>query len=122
MRGAFVGVGSFASSFAGGFLEQYVPGGDVTTGAAQVALGLGVSVGADEVFSSRNSIQNDAAEFVGYGIQGAGFANVGESLAPGAQTGRVVNVNQRSRNRPNENASSQAQQATSSAGYSLDTA
>lgn len=122
MRGAFVGVGSFASSFAGGFIEQYAPGGDITTGAGQVALGLGISVGVDEVFSSPNSVPNEAVEFVGYGVQGAGFSNLGEHFTAGAQTGRVVNVNRRSGNAQSNQGNETAQQASASAGYSLDTA
>lgn len=122
MRGAFVGAGSFASSFAGGFIEQYAPGGDITTGAGQVAIGLGISVGVDEVFDRPDSVPNEAVEFVGYGVQGAGFANLGESIQTGAQTGRVVNVQSRSGNQSNQNNEEMAQQASPSAGYSLDTA
>lgn len=122
MRGAFVGAGSFASSFAGSFIEQYAPGGDIATGAGQVALGLGVSVGVDEVFDNPESVPNEAIEFVGYGVQGAGFANLGESLQTGAQTGRVVNVSSRSNNSPNQNANETAQAASAGTGYSLDTA
>jgi len=122
MRGAFVGAGSFASSFAGGFIEQYAPGGDITTGAGQVALGLGISVGVDEVFTSPNSVPNEAVEFVGYGIQGAGFSNLGESLQAGAQTGRVVNVKQSgSQGAPSADMNNNEQAATPET-YSLDTA
>lgn len=122
MRGAFVGAGSFASAFAGSFIEQYAPGGDLTTGAGQVALGLGISVGVDEVFTQPESMPNEAVEFVGYGVQGSGFANLGEALRPGSQTGRVVNVSRRQPSQASSNASEQAQQASASSGYSLDTA
>jgi hypothetical protein len=122
MRGAFVGAGSFASSFAGSFIEQYAPGGDITTGAGQVALGLGISVGVDEVFTQPDSVPNEAVEFVGYGVQGAGFANLGESIQAGAQTGRVVNVNSRSAQAQGQNNNQASQQASASTGYSLDTA
>jgi len=122
MRGAFVGAGSFASSFAGGFIEQYAPGGDITTGAGQVALGLGISVGVDEVFTSPDSVPNEAVEFVGYGIQGAGFSNLGESLQAGAQTGRVVSVQQGGSAPSGQADMNNAQQADASGQYSLDTA
>ncbi len=122
MRGAFVGAGSFASSFAGSFIEQYAPGGDITTGAGQVALGLGISVGVDEVFDKPQSLPNEAAEFVGYGVQGAGFANLGETVQTGVQTGRVVDVERRTDNGQNRTSSETAQQAEATAGYSLDTA
>ena len=122
MRGAFVGAGSFASSFAGSFIEQYAPGGDITTGAGQVALGLGISVGVDEVFTQPDSVPNEAVEFVGYGVQGAGFANLGESIQTGAQTGRVVNVKSRNDASPNQNTNETTQAASGSKAYSLDTA
>lgn len=122
MRGAFVGIGSFASSYTGSFIEQYAPGGDLTTGLGQIGLGLGVSVGVDEVLTDTDSIQNDAVEFIGYGVQGAGVANLGEYLQSGAQTGRVVNVSQRSQNQTNNQDNETARQAPASAGYSLDTA
>lgn len=85
MRGAFVGAGSFVSSTAGGLIEEHLNLGDMGTAAGQVVVGAGVSVGADEVFEEPESIPNEFLEFAGYGIQGAGFANLGEALA--AQTG-----------------------------------
>lgn len=85
MRGAFVGAGSFVSSTAGGLIEEHGGVGDLGAAAGQVVLGAGVSVGADEVFEEPESIPNEFLEFAGYGIQGAGFANLGEALA--AQTG-----------------------------------
>lgn len=121
LRGAYVGAGSFAASFAGGFIEEFVPGGDIATGAGQVALGLGISVGVDEVFDNPDSMPNDAVEFMGYGVQGAGFANLGEFLQAGAQTGRVVDVQQRSTG-SNQGSSGASQSSASPTGYSLDTA
>lgn len=122
MRGAFVGLGSFTSSFAGSFIEEYAPGGDLATGAGQVAIGLGVSVGVDEVLDSRNSLPNEAVEFAGYGIQGAGWANLGESIQTGAQTGRVVSVSEGGSNGSSNSNNSQASETQNNRAYSLDTA
>lgn len=98
MRGAFVGAGSFVSSTAGGLIEEHLNLGDMGTAAGQVVVGAGVSVGADEVFEEPESIPNEFLEFAGYGIQGAGFANLGEALAaqtgasPSRSSGEVVKI------------------------------
>lgn len=85
MRGAFVGAGSFLASTAGGLMEEHLNFGDLGTSAGQVVAGAGISIGVDQVFTDPDSVPNEAVEFVGYGIEGAGFANLGEALS--AQTG-----------------------------------
>lgn len=98
LKGAYVGVGSFASSFVGQAIEDNTPLGDIETAVAQAALGAGMSVGVDEVFDDPSSMPNDAVEFAGYGLQGAAWSQVAEDLmAGGSQSGftadRVVEVN-----------------------------
>jgi len=92
MRGVYVGVGSFAASTAEGLIEENLGTGDVATSLAQAGLGLGLSVGADTVFSSPSSLPNDAVEFAGYGMQGAGFSNLGRSFQTGQSLGQTVRV------------------------------
>lgn len=87
MRGLFVGIGAFGSSFVGSFVEGQLGTGDVGTSAAQVAVGLGVSVGSDEVFGNTDALPNDFMEFAGYGVQGAGWSNLGTAVQTGANTG-----------------------------------
>lgn len=84
LRGAYVGAGSFASGFVGSMIESNLGTGNLGTAAGQVAIGAALSVGVDEVVPPRqNQMLNDVGEFVGYGIQGAGFANLGSALSAG---------------------------------------
>lgn len=123
LRGALVGIGSFGSSFAATFIEEQFGLGDMGVAGGQVVGGLAISVGADEVLTDKGSLANDAAEFVGYGIQGAGFSNLAESVQTGAQTGRVVTVSANSgQQRQQAQNQNQANQASSADNYSLDTA
>lgn len=121
MKGAFVGVGSFLSSFTATLIEDKLGLGDVGAAGGQVVTGLAVSAGVDQVFTNPDSMPNDAVEFVGYGIQGAGFSNLAESIQTGAQTGQVVSVSANG-NQQREQSSNQSAQASSSTDYSLDTA
>jgi hypothetical protein len=96
MRGAFVGGGSFLASTAGGLMEEHLGLGDIGTSAGQVVAGAGVSIGVDQVFQDPESLPNEAVEFIGYGVEGAGFANLGEALTTdgtGARSdGEVVRI------------------------------
>lgn len=92
LKGAYVGVGSFVSGMAGSVVEDSLGTGDLGTSAGQVVIGTAVSVGADEVFGNRNSIPNDLMEFAGYGISGAGFANLGSAIQTGAGADRMITV------------------------------
>lgn len=89
LRGAYVGAGSFASNFTATFIEENIGLGDMGTSIAQVGTGLTLSVGVDEVFGSPDSMPNDVVEFAGYGIQGAGWADLADSV----QTGRNLSGN-----------------------------
>lgn len=120
MRGAFVGAGSFASSFAATFIEENLGLADIGAAGGQVATGLALSVGVDEVFTNPDSVPNDAVEYFGYGVQGGGFSNLAESVQTGAQTGRVVSVSANSRQQRED--AQQSSQASTPTDYSLDTA
>lgn len=96
IRGAYVGLGSFASGFVGNKIAGQTDN-QTAIGMGQVIVGGALSVGSDEVFDSPRSVPNDMLEYVGYGIQGSGWDEVGESLELGfgdaAQTGaRVIDV------------------------------
>lgn len=90
LKGAYVGVGSFVSSYTATTIEEQLGLGDIGASAGQVVTGLGISVGVDEVFDDPNSMPNDAVEYAGYGIQGAGFSNLAESIRAGSNTGADV--------------------------------
>lgn len=95
VRGAYVGVGSFASQFTATILEDTLPVGDVGSSVAQVGTGLALSVGVDEVFDNPQSAPNDLVEFAGYGIQGAGFADLADHIhaqVGEGETGQMVSV------------------------------
>jgi len=88
IRGGMVGAGAFSSGFIGGALENQLGVGDLGASVGQVGVGLGVSLGADYVFDPRQEqMLNDAIEFAGYGIEGAGFANLGSAITEQVQTG-----------------------------------
>jgi len=123
-KGLTTGVGVFASSFVGNTIEDLAPFGGTGVAAAQMTLGAGVAVGSEklgEQVSGRTGAQQGLVELgvehIGYGIHGAGFAELADTMQTGAATDRVVTVNARSDNAQDENASSG--QASS---FSLDTA
>lgn len=120
LRGAYVGAGSFASSFAGNIMSRHLPFGDMGVSGGKVALGVGVSIGAEEVIGETDSIPNEAAEFAGYGIQGAGFAELANTLQTGANTGRTVSV--QSRKTGSDTSSDSDEEEAATAAYRLDTA
>lgn len=86
-RGGLAGAGAFAAGLVRGELKQRTNLGAYGLGGAQVAGGVALSVGADMVGSRSNSISNDALEFSGYGMQAAGFADIGSQIANSTQTG-----------------------------------
>jgi len=92
-----------------------------------MALGAGVAVGSEKLggaVSGRTGAQQGLVELgvehIGYGIHGAGFAELADTIQTGAAADRVVTVNARSddaqMNQENNASSGQAQS------FSLDTA
>jgi len=100
-RTAYVGAGTFASSTVGGFLDDYVPGGNLGVAAGQALAGAGVAVGADEYLDSRNTrgldiSMGEMVRHVGYGVGGAGFAEAGDAVSTGSsEQGQMVEVRTR---------------------------
>lgn len=102
-NGLFVGLGVFSSQFIGDKMAETMPGGQVAVGAGQLAVGAGVSVAADEMISDRSSVPNDVVEHAGYGIQGAAWAELADTMSSGSTSGGVteVDVTRVQRNRSN---------------------
>lgn len=134
-KGLTTGAGVFASTLVGDLIDDAVPGGDVGTAFGQMAVGAGVAVGAENIsgralnesnFEINSALIETGVEHFGYGIHGAGFAELADQVQTGAHTGnRMVSVSARSDDAQtgqrvqvtNTNDSSQAGQE-----YSLDTA
>jgi hypothetical protein len=91
-RGLFVGIGTFGSTFVGNFMEGVTPGGDIGTAVAQLGVGAGMSVAADEFVDDYDSIQNDVVEYSGYGVQGAAWAEMADMITAGTTSGGVTEV------------------------------
>lgn len=85
-KGAYVGAGAFGASFVEALIEDNAPVGDFGTAFGQLAVGLGISVGSDEIFTAPQSVPNDLVEYAGYGVQGAAWSN----LATSVQTGEAM--------------------------------
>jgi len=126
-KGLTTGVGVFASTFVGETVEDQFGLSGMGVGLSQMAIGAGVAVGSEQlggIIGQRASVGNGlleaGVEHVGYGIHGAGFAQLADELQQsGASADRVVTVN------ANADRNSQTSQNTSSAGadeFSLDTA
>ena len=86
-RSAFVGAGAFMS----GWVGEKIAGAsddldDRAIAVGKIGLGVGASVVADDddlltdLGSRQDSMQSMAVEYTGYGLSGAGFAELGESL------------------------------------------
>jgi hypothetical protein len=86
-RGLFVGAGSFLSSWVGSQIADFSSDlGDQGVAVAKIGLGVGASVvaGDDDLLidleNRQGSMQSEALEYAGYGMTGAGFAELGESF------------------------------------------
>jgi len=126
-KGLTTGVGVFASTFVGNLMEDNLPLGGTGVGVGQMALGAGIAVGSERLGGAlgqrtggRDSLMEVGVEHIGYGIHGAGFAELADEMQTGAQSERMVNVRAR---RDNANTSTaRTSRASPSANYSLDTA
>jgi hypothetical protein len=86
-RSAFVGAGAFMSGWVGEKISGASDDLDARAVAVgKIGLGVGASVIADDddlltdLGSRQDSMQSMAVEYTGYGLSGAGFAELGESL------------------------------------------
>jgi len=135
-KGITTGIGVFASTFVGNTIENRFDLGGNGVGAAQMAVGAGVAVASDRVAQLAGQ-QSTAArgseglielgvEHVGYGIHGAGFAEVADNLqGAGGETGapadRVVTVNAQAQGNNASQMSQSARSAQSGTEFSVDT-
>lgn len=100
LKGAYVGVGSFGSNFLASFVEERSDVSDIGTSLAQVGTGLSASVAVDQVFDNPESIPNDLVEYAGYGVQGAGWADLADyAIEMDRQGGQMVTVDRRATSR-----------------------
>jgi len=79
LKGAYVGVGAFASEFVGSSIENFLGTSGLFTDVGLLGVGLGVSM-SDQFVNLGNPMINQFAEYAGYGIEGAAFADAGRAL------------------------------------------
>jgi len=80
-RGAFVGVGSFAAGYVGSQIADRTELSEIQVSGAKVALGAGVSyVSTDDDYLDVSGTAQDVGEFAGYGMQGAGWSEIGSNF------------------------------------------
>ena len=140
-KGLTTGVGVFASTFVGNTIEEQFDLGGNGVGVAQMAIGAGTALASERAAGAlgqrvtqaqgNESLVEVGIEHVGYGIHGAGFAEVADNLRgvggeaqTGASADRVVTVNARAQgNSPSNGQMRQApqrEQAAATQGFSLD--
>lgn len=111
-KGITTGVGVFASSFVGETIQDQFGLGNVGVGLGQMAIGAGVAVGSEQLggmIGQRagfgQGLLETGVEHVGYGIHGAGFAQLADELQQtGQDADRVVTVNANADREMNETA------------------
>lgn len=127
-KGLTTGVGVFASSYVGNTIESQFDLSGNGIAATQLALGAGLAVGSERLgglagqrTGADDSLLEIGIEHVGYGIHGAGFAELADNVQTGQSADRVVAV--RARADDANNTSEQNNEATEAgSSYSLDTA
>jgi len=127
-KGLTTGVGVFASTFVGNVMENRLPFGGTGVGVGQMALGAGIAVGSERLGELAGQRAGQPAglmeigiEHVGYGIHGAGFAELADELQTGARAERMVNVKAR-RDSASNQTGAQGSASGTQRDYSLDTA
>lgn len=105
-RTAYVGAGTFASSFVGGVLSDQLPVGDIGVSGAQMLAGAGAAAyisdqrGAGQMTRGLDVDVNEAGRHAAYGLGGAGFAELAENIQSGSssqsQSGDMIEVRTRS--------------------------
>jgi hypothetical protein len=101
-KGITTGIGVFGSTLVGNVMEEQLPIQGNQVGVGQMALGAGIAVGSERLGSvlgqragQPEGLVEIGVEHIGYGIHGAGFAEVADNLQTGARSDRVVSVNTR---------------------------
>jgi len=105
-RTAYVGVGTFGSSFIGGAMADVLPVGDLGVSGVQALAGAGVASfiaerqGRQTTTSGLSFDVNEMARHASYGVGGAGFAELADSVQSGSssqsQSGDMIEVRTRS--------------------------
>jgi len=86
-RGAMAGGGAFAAGLVKGELQERTSLGEFGLAGTEIAGGVALSTTSNMVAQRRDSIPNDLLEYGGYGMQAAGFADIGSEVANSTQTG-----------------------------------
>lgn len=99
-KGAFVGAGSFAAGYVGSQIADRTSLTGLQVSGAKVALGAGASyVAADDDILEISGMARQAGEFAGYGMQGAGWSELGENFNAGLGGGRGRRASKRASSR-----------------------
>lgn len=107
-RSAFVGAGAFVSGYVGDQIADFSSDiGDRGVAIAKIGLGVGAATVADDdnllmdLDARNDSMQSMAVEYAGYGLSGAGFAELGQNLdigfGGGGSSGRGSSSRRKSR-------------------------
>lgn len=94
LKGAYVGVGAFASEFVGSALEGQLGTSGFWTDAGLLGVGLGVSM-SDQFVNLGNPMVNQFVEYAGYGVEGAAFSDAARALniGTGLNANDMISVN-----------------------------
>lgn len=98
LRGVYVGVGAVGAEFTDSVIRNRLTQQDVAVAGGTIVTGSVLSVGSDLVSDTlgmrRDGFVNDFVEYAGYGVSGAGWANLMEAFElTGTQTASsVINV------------------------------
>ena len=102
-RGFSVGVGVFGSSFVGNTIADNTSLGNTGVALGEVGVGAAHALLSDELGNQLAGVDMRLAniadmgvEHVGYGVMGAGLAELADEMQTGAAADRVVTVNERS--------------------------
>ena len=120
-RGFSVGVGVFGSTFVGNTIADRTSLGDTGVALGEVGVGAAHALLSDEIgnqlasFDTRlANIADMGVEHVGYGVMGAGVAELADTMQTGAAADRVVTVNERQESQSSESGSGNSQQSNGS--------
>lgn len=119
VKGGLVGVGTFTSSYIGNEVEKRAGLGGMGVAGSEIAVGAGVAVASEHFLGSNGQVRGfnvqQGAEYVGYGIQGAGWAELADTVQTGAIGGsNLVRVeSQQVEPTPNQNTQNTQNQNTS---------
>lgn len=127
-KGLTTGAGVYSSTFIGNRIESQFNLGGNGVAAAEILLGAGVALGAPRIagmaggrVGGRQNLLSTGVEHFGYGVHGAGFAELADNVQTGQRASRVVTVNARADNARQRSEATEGLRE-SSGEFSLDTA